>query len=126
MKKIFKGVAIVLIIFFIFLNVVVAVHAYKFTHFYDNAAASVKKPELMSGWEETEALLFGINYSKLPLLDSPAHPFQKFYTKTTDGIVLKGWYVPRDSAKGTVILFHGHGGNRGSALTEANGFYNDG
>lgn len=126
MKKIFKGLAIVLIILFVFVNVVVAFHAYKFTHFYDTATVAAKRPEQMSGWEETEAILFGINYTKLPVLDSPAHPFQKFYTKTNDGIILKGWYVPRDSSNGTVILFHGHGGNRGSTLTEANGFYNDG
>ncbi|MCW3106548.1 MAG: alpha/beta fold hydrolase [Segetibacter sp.] len=123
MKKIFKGLAIVLITLFICLNIVVAFHAYKFTHFYDKNTTVVKKPELMSGWEETEAILFGVSYSKLPLSNHPAHRFQKFYTKTTDDIVLEGWYIPQAPSKGTVILFHGHGGNRGSILTEANSFY---
>lgn len=124
MKKIFKGLAILLITLFILLNIIVAFHAYKFTHFYDKNTAMAKKPELMSGWEETEAILFGVSYSKLPLSNHPAHRFQKFYTKTMDGIVLEGWYVPQMSSKGTVILFHGHGGNRGSIVTEANDFYN--
>ena len=122
MKKIFKGLAIVLITLFIFLNIVVAFHAYKFTHFYDKNTSPAKK--VMSGWDETEAILFGINYTKLPLSAYPAHPFQQFYTKTTDGFVLEGWYIPQTPSKGTVILFHGHGGNRGSILTEANNFYN--
>lgn len=124
MKKIFKGLAFVLITFFVFLNIVVAFHAYKFTHFYNKNTASVKKAELMSGWEKTEAMLFGINYTKLPLSNQPAHRFAKFYTTTTDGIILKGWYVPQAASKGTIILFHGHGGNRSSILTEANNFYN--
>jgi alpha-beta hydrolase superfamily lysophospholipase len=124
MKKIFKASAIVLVILFIFLNVVVAFHAYKFTHFYDNTVAPAKKAELMSGWEETEAILFGINYSKHPPSDYPAHPFNTFYTKTTDGIVLQGWYIPKSNSKGTMVLFHGHGGSRGSIVTEANDFYN--
>ncbi len=124
MKKIFKGFTIVLIILFIFLNVVVAFHAYKFTHFYDNITAPAKKAELMSGWEETEALLFGINYLKHPPSNYPAHPFENFYTKTTDSVELQGWYIPKSNSKGTILLFHGHGGSRGSIVTEANDFYN--
>lgn len=124
MKKIFKGLALLLLTVFIFLNVVIAFHAYKFTHFYDKNTTVVKKPELMSGWEETEAILFGINYSKLPISNHPAKHFQKFSTKTIDDFLLKGWYIPKALSKGTAILFHGHGGNRGSILTEASNFYN--
>lgn len=124
MNKVFKGLAFVVITLFIFLNVVVAFHAYKFTHFYNKNTAIVKKAEATSRWEKTEALLFGINYTKLPLSNQPAHRFVEFYTTAADGIILKGWYVPKASSKGTVILFHGHGGNRSSIVTEASNFYN--
>ncbi len=123
MKKFFKGLAIVLVIIFIFVNVVVAFHAYKFTHFYDKNSVVAKSPAQMSGWDETEAILFGVAYSKVPLSDHPAESYSKFYTTTADGIMLQGWYIPQQQPKGTVILFHGHGGNRASIVTEANNFY---
>lgn len=124
MKKTIKGLAITLIILFIFLNVVIAFHAYKFTHFYDNTSVVQKDSKLASGWEETEAILFGVNYTKHPPSVYPAYPFEKFSVKTGDGVVLQGWYIPKSGSKGTIILFHGHGGSRGSIVTEANDFYN--
>lgn len=126
MKKFLKGLGITLIILFIFVNVIVAFHAYKFTHFYDYKQVKETNSVLLPRWKETEDLIFGVNYPKLALSNFPAHPFQKFYIKTNDGILLKGWYIPKVSAKGTVILFHGHGGNRASVLTEANNFFNFG
>lgn len=126
MKKLMKGLGASMITVFILLNVVVAFHAYKFTHFYDNHAIAAKKPELMSGWEGTEAILFGTDYFKAKITTTPGYPYQTFYIKTNDGIVLQGWYVPKDSAKGTVILFHGHGGSRSNIVTEANAFHNFG
>jgi hypothetical protein len=126
MKRFFKGLGISLLIFFVLLNVIVANHAYKLTHFYDRNSVPARKSEMMSGWDETEAILFGNSYTKLPITDSPHHPFRRFYTKTSDGVLLEGWYVPHALSKGTVILFHGHGGNKGSVLTEANNFYNFG
>ncbi|GEO11476.1 alpha/beta hydrolase [Segetibacter aerophilus] len=126
MKKLLRQVARLLLFIFVLLNIVAAFHAYKFTHFYDKGHTAVKKPELMDGWDKTKAILFGIDYFKLPIAATPTHPYQTTYIKTTDSIILEGWYVPKDSAKGTVILFHGHGGNKGGVLTEAENFYNYG
>lgn len=123
MKKFLKGSGVGLITFFIFLNVVVAFHAYKFTHFYDNKNTSAKKPELMSGWEGTEAILFGEDYYKGKIISFPKYNYQTFHTKTNDGVLLEGWYIPKDSAKGTAILFHGHGGSRSNIVTEADTFH---
>ena len=126
MKKVLKQVVRILLFIFVILNIIAAFHAYKFTHFYDNSGTPVKKAEQMSGWEKTKAILFGVNYSKLPITTAPAFPYQTFHVTTDDGLKLEGWYVPKDSAKGTVILFHGHGSNRGGVLTEANNFHNFG
>jgi alpha-beta hydrolase superfamily lysophospholipase len=126
MKKLLKQVVRILLFIFILLNIIAAFHAYKFTHFYEKGQFSVKKPELMTGWDKTKAILFGINYSKLPIAATPTHSYQTIYLTTTDNILLEGWHIPKDSAKGTVILFHGHGGNKGGVLIEANNFYNFG
>lgn len=122
MKKLLKGLGASLLTLFLLLNVIVAFHAYKFTHFYDNNQTA-KKSDLLSGWEGTEAILFGVNYFKAKVINKPGYPYQTFYTKTSDGISLEGWYMPKDSAKGTVILFHGHGGSRGNIVTEADTFH---
>lgn len=126
MKKLLKHLGVGVITVFIFLNIIVAFHAYQFTHFSDNAKAPVKKAELMSAWEKTKAVLFGVEYSKRPLNHFPAHRYQTFHTKTSDGILLEGWYVPKENARGTVILFHGHSGNKSGVVTEGEAFYNFG
>ena len=126
MKKLLKGLGATLVSLFIFLNIIVAFHAYKFTHFYDNTTGQVRKYELMSGWDEAKAILFGIDYFKGKITNRPGFPYQTFHIKTNDGFLLEGWYVPKDSAKGTVILFHGHGGSRSNIVTEADAFHNFG
>ena len=107
---------------FIFLNIISAFHAYKFTHFYDSFTTTPKKPEFIAGWEKAKVILFGVNYSKRQITTKPANTFQTFHVTTIDGLVLEGWFVLRPTAKGTVILFHGHGGNRSGVVNEADAF----
>jgi fermentation-respiration switch protein FrsA (DUF1100 family) len=38
-------------------------------------------------------------------------PFDDVSFVTDDGVRLSGWYVPSASARGTVVYFHGNGGN---------------
>jgi hypothetical protein len=37
--------------------------------------------------------------------------FEEVRFSTADGVVLAGWYVPRDNSKATMLFFHGNGGN---------------
>jgi alpha-beta hydrolase superfamily lysophospholipase len=126
MKIFLKQVLRILLFIFVLLNIVVAFHAYKFTHFSDYSTSPAKRTEQMTGWEKTKTILFGVNYSKRPIKDYPASAYQTFHATTADGLDLEGWYMPKDSSKGTVILLHGHGGNKEGVLTEANNFYNYG
>jgi alpha-beta hydrolase superfamily lysophospholipase len=112
------------LILFVLLNVVSAFHAYKLTHFY-NRNAKVKKPEQMSGWEKTEAILLGVDYPKKKIEEFPSMAFQKYTVQTEDGLHLKGWRMADGSiknAKGAVIMFHGHAANKAAVLREANAF----
>ena len=38
---------------------------------------------------------------------------------TKDSLSLEAWLIPVDSSKGTVILFHGLGGNKSNVLKQA-------
>jgi alpha-beta hydrolase superfamily lysophospholipase len=49
----------------------------------------------------------------------PTIPYDTVLLTTANGEKLEAWYMKADSAKGTVILFHGLGSNKGNVLGEA-------
>lgn len=122
MNKWLKRVLYCILFLFVFINILAAFHAYKFTHFFNEKDIAVRKPEEMSGWEKTKIILFGVDYAKRPINALPLQPYKDFAVTTTDGLKLQGWYIPASPAKGTVFMFHGHGGNRSGVLEEANAF----
>ena len=38
-------------------------------------------------------------------------PFEEVSFRATDGVSLHGWYIPAPESRGTVLFFHGNGGN---------------
>jgi uncharacterized protein len=118
MKKLLKFLLKTIAVLFILINIIVIFHAYKFTHFYDIGEKQMKPNELKTGWGKTKEILFGINAQKQQntIADSTA---QTIKLTTKDNIELEGWYMPVDSAKGTVCMFHGHGGKKSGNNNEA-------
>ena len=106
---------------FVLLNIVVMFHAYKFTHFYDAGSVIIKAQKDKSGWDKTKELLFGINSVK-KTDTAPDTVYQTVYFKTQDSLKLEAWLINAPGAKGTVAMFHGHGGNKAGLLKEAAGF----
>ena len=122
MKRILKSLLKLVIVLFVLLNIVVAFHAYKFTHFYNNGEITIKKAEEKTGWDKTKEILFGINAEKKKNDVTTYSTFKTVYLKTKDSLKLEAWYIPVDSAAGTVLLFHGHGGNKSGVIKEAVSF----
>jgi uncharacterized protein len=121
MKKILRLLVKTALALFILLNIIVMFHAYKFTHFYEAGEVNIKTKETKTGWDKTKEILFGINavkqQNKIP--DS----FNTTVVVTTkDNLKLEAWYTKVDSAKGTVCLFHGHGGTKSGTNAEAAAF----
>lgn len=108
-----------LLILFLLLNALAVFHACKFTYFYEQGVTGIKKPEQMNAWDKTKVVLFGISYAKSVNKNRPRLPFETISLTTSDTAHLKGWYMPRRQAKGTVILFHGHGSSGGAVLEES-------
>jgi alpha-beta hydrolase superfamily lysophospholipase len=52
----------------------------------------------------------------------PIVPYDTVQLTTKTGLKLEAWYIKADSLKGTVILFHGLGSNKGNVLNEAFAF----
>ncbi|MFN8355507.1 MAG: alpha/beta fold hydrolase [Spirosomataceae bacterium] len=108
----------VVLVVFVILNILLALHAWHFTYFYEANEAPFKRPEELSTWEKTRGALFGMRFSKRVIDTFPAQPFQTVKVTTQDGITLEGWQTQADSTKGTVILWHGHGSAKSRILCE--------
>jgi uncharacterized protein len=108
---------------FLLLNVIVIFHAYKFTHFYEATENPMKKPDQYSFWDKTKAILFGIDGYKKTETELPSVPYQTVSLTTSDDIQLDCWDIPKDSSKGTIIMFHGHGSNKGALESEMMAFH---
>jgi uncharacterized protein len=124
MKRLLKKSAFLLLFLFIFFNIVCAVQAYHFTRFVDNAIR--QNPEEMGVFEKTGAALFGMPVPKSKVVDSLHVPHTNVSLTTEDGLRLAAWNAPHTDpapAKGTIILFHGHGSCRSGVIKESEAFY---
>lgn len=121
MNRLTKVLLRSLLIVFILLNVITAFQAYKFTHFYNAGEITVKHDK--NGWDKTGEILFGINVEKRPNTILADATFETIYLTTKDNIKLQGWYLKTDSAaKGTVVMFHGHGSTKSAIIKESEAF----
>lgn len=123
LKKFLKSVGYFLLSIFVLLNVMAIFHAYKFTHFYAGIPPA-KKPEQMSFSEKAAAIFVGVKYAKSKVVDSFQVAHETITLKTTDSVRLESWYAKSDSnARGTVVMFHGHGSSKSGMIKEATAFH---
>ncbi len=116
LKRTLRICLVLLIIF----NIILAFHAWKFTHFFDDINHRNKRPEQMNAWEKTRMVLFGVSLSKPVLRTFPDVAYETVQLKTGNGLRIEGWWIPAaDSARGTVILLHGYGSTKAAKLPEA-------
>lgn len=123
---ILRWIGRVIIAQLILINISAAFHAYRFTHYYDddkirNLPSSAGKPIL-----RTWRMMTGKRLPKSQVQYYPVVPYDSVQLTTTSGLKLESWYMKADSAKGTVILFHGLNSNKGNVLSEAFAFYSFG
>ncbi len=131
-KKWLKRIGYIIMVMFVLLNIMAAFHAYKFTHFYTGIPKPKKSEELTFG-DKASALFFGIKFPKSLVVDSLKIQHQTITITTKDSVHLEAWYAidtitPLTSHihNGTVILFHGHGGNKSGTIKEAEYFFSIG
>lgn len=125
MKKLLKRLAYLFLVLFIALNILCAFQAYHLTRFSD--PDTNPKPQQMGFLERTGALLLGETYPKTKVVDSLSVPHTTITLRAEDGFRLAGWesrHPQSDSARGTILMFHGHGSNRSALVREATMLYN--
>lgn len=102
------------------MNSVAFFHAYKFSHFGDKATEKIKNPYQLSALEKGKALLFGVNTPRPENNQLPLQAFQTITLKSNRQI--ECWSIKVNRSKGTIILFHGYGGQKASMLDKSNEF----
>lgn len=99
------------------MNIVAIFHSYKFTHFIDSKIEKTKDPKKLTTGEKIKTLLFGVSNPRPENLTIPTSDFETIKLKSNKEI--ECWSLKTENAKGTVILFHGFGGNKSSMLDKA-------
>lgn len=116
----------VLLVQLILINISAAFHAAKLTHFYDDESVRNSKPSSGTIFLRTWRLMTGKKYPKSQIGYFPYRPYDTVFFTTKNGLKIEAWQMNADSSKGTVILFHGLGSNKGDILNEAYEFLNMG
>ncbi|SFD63611.1 alpha/beta hydrolase [Flavobacterium phragmitis] len=110
----------IILFLFICLNVIAFIHAYKLTHFTASNSQKTKSPEKLSSFEKAKTLLFGVNNPKPQNKKFPTQKYQTIKLKSNKEI--ECWLIKNQNSRGTVILFHGYGGEKSSIIDKSNEF----
>lgn len=103
------------------LNVVVALHAWRFTHFTTDTGPRTRNPEKLPTAEKIKIILTGLSNPKPVNLAPPAFPYENVTFRSPNG-QLAGWYSAVPAARGTVILCHGYTSDKSRLRPEAGYF----
>ena len=101
---------------FISLLVVSYVHAYRFTHF---AEADVPRtdPEKLTTADKIKLIFTGIQNPRQVDTLLPNTDYQTLFIQGDKR--LESWYIPNDSSKGLILLYHGYVGNKSQMVSRA-------
>lgn len=122
-KNILKKTFAASLFVFTLMNTLAYFHAYQFTHFDDPDLPKtpdlpkIPQPEKRTLAQKISMLLFGASMPKPRNQTSPAVPYET--VKLHSNKVIEGWLIGAASSKGTVVLFHGYGGEKSSLLDKA-------
>lgn len=107
----------IVLVLFIGMNALAAIHAWKFTHYSASGAKRTTDETKLTLAEKLSAMTFGVRIPK-PVNDRiPRGPFATIRTGETNG--LEAWFLRAEKPIGTVLIFHGYGGCRSGMLAKA-------
>ena len=121
-RSVFKWILWVLIVQFILINVSAVLYAHRLTYFYESSSTPGYSPS-KNVFIKTWKLFSGPKFQKTDIDEAPHFPFETIHLLTKANLSIESWYMPVDSPRGTVILFHGLGANKSTLLHQAYEFY---
>jgi len=108
------------LLLFITLNVVAILHAYRFTHFGSNSVEKTQSAEQLSTLDKLKVLFTGVNNPRPRNVERPAKPYET--VSIVGNKTIECWYIRVNDSKGTVMLFHGFGGEKSGLLNKSDEF----
>ena len=121
MKNILKRALRILLIIFVIMNVTLAFHGYKFTHFGTEVKKTEdSKPKTLTTSDKIKTILFGVESSRPGDDITPSQKYETVYLQSN--VKLQCWSLKIDSAKGTVIIFHGYRGSKSGMIDRSDEF----
>jgi len=114
-KRILWTIAIV----FALMNIIAIFHAYKFTHFSDKVSKKTDANTLTNA-QKAEVLFFGIDNPRPVNTDKPSQAYTT--VKIKNNKLIECWSIKTLNSKGTVILFHGYGGDKSQMIDKSDAF----
>lgn len=106
------------LLLFLLMNGIAFMHAYRFTHFAD--ATIERTPTTLSFPQKLKLLFTGVANPRPLNRSRPAQPYETVQVQSN--VPLECWLLRTEGAKGTIILFHGYGGEKSSMLDKATVF----
>lgn len=120
-KKTYKRLWWALLLAVLLVNAVAFFHAWKLTHFDASASRKIENAYGLSTGEKLGLVLTGADMPRPANKARPTLPYQTVRLKSNKTI--ECWFIPRDSARGTVALFHGYGGEKSGMIDKAEVFH---
>ena len=102
------------------MNFVTYLHAYRFTHF--SSPSEIRTSDSLTTLQKLQTLFTGVKNPRPENKILPSLPFQSIKIKSNK--LLGCWLIKADLSQGTVLLFHGYGGEKSSMLDKAKEFLN--
>jgi alpha-beta hydrolase superfamily lysophospholipase len=121
MRRYLRKIPYIILGLFILANIIAAFHAYRFTHFSGERKKQTRKPEELSFFKKIAVLTTGVDNPRPENDTLPAKKFEEIKLKGHDGMI-SCWMIPKEKARGIVILFHGYAACKSKMLREASAF----
>lgn len=118
-KKLLKRLLKLTVAVFILMNIIAIFHAYKFTHFSDKVHKKTDANTL-TAIQKAGIIFFGIDNPRPVNTGKPSQPFSTVKLKSNK--IIECWSIKTPNAKGTVILFHGYGGDKSGMIDKSDAF----
>jgi len=118
--KILKRFLKMLVVIFMLMNVIAIFHAYKFTHFSSETSKRIRKPVDFTAAQKLKMLFFGVNNPRPVNGLKPTQPYKTLILQSNKKI--ECWSITTHNAKGTVVIFHGYGGNKSGMIDKSDEF----
>lgn len=105
---------------FILMNFIAIFHSYKLTHFADSEITKTQDPKQLSVGQKLKIILLGVNNPRPENKTLPQYEFETIVLQSNKKISC--WNIPTENSKGTIVLFHGFGGEKSGMLDKAEVF----